>query len=316
MSHDRPTPPPLAPWVSEEARARFAAEVAGAAAPADLAGRRVFYRQFNQDRLDVARKLFPVTEEAAVIAGVDVHIVRPVKAAARPGPRPVLICLHGGGFMWGEGPGALLEAVPIAAVARVEVIAVEYRMAPEHVFPAATDDIAAVYRALLADETVGSIGLYGCSAGAALTAQTTARLIADGDPLPAAIAMLHAAGVNLGGDSVTTAALLNGMPEAGAPPSLAALPYLAACDPNDPLVFPGEHPDMLARFPPSLLISATRDFAASAVSVMHRRLLAAGAQADLVIFDGLWHAHHVATDLPESRETFELMARFFQRHLA
>jgi acetyl esterase/lipase len=267
--------------------------------------------------LAVARRLYPTREDAATIAGVEVHTVRPLGApSGKAGPRPVLICLHGGAFMWGEGPGALLEAVPVASVSGMEVIAIEYRMAPEHRFPAATEDVLAVYRALRADETVGSIGMFGCSAGAALTAQTTARLIADGDPLPDAIAMLHAAGLNIGGDSAATAAELNGAPEEDFAPDLAAMPYFAGTDPTDPLAFPGEHPEVLALFPPSLLISSTRDFAASSVTVMHRRLLAAGAQADLVIFDGLWHAHHVTTDQPESRETFELLARFFNRLLA
>jgi acetyl esterase/lipase len=49
---------------------------------------------------------------------------------------------------------------------------------------------------------------------------------------------------------------------------------------------------------------------------MHRRLLAAGVEASLIHFDGMWHAHHMATTLPESRETFDALARFFDTHLA
>ncbi|MGQ2929890.1 MAG: alpha/beta hydrolase [Sphingopyxis sp.] len=75
------------------------------------------------------------------------------------------------------------------------------------------------------------------------------------------------------------------------------------------------HPELLAHFPPSLLISATRDFAASAVSVMHRRLLAAGVEASFVLFDGLWHAHHMDVDLPESVETYKIVAGFFRKYL-
>jgi len=299
------------------ARDRFASSVSGASPPpGDIAVLRAFYRRFNEDRLAIARALYPATEETTTLAGVTVHVVRSADAPRLSAPRPVLICLHGGAFLWGEGPGALLEAVPVAAVSGMEVIAVDYRLAPEHPFPAAVDDVLSVYRALKADATVGAIGLYGCSAGAGLVAQTVARLIREGDPLPAGVAMLHAAGLDIGGDSVATAARLNGQADDGMVPSLRDSPYFAGADFADPLVMPGEHPDVLARFPPSLLISATRDFAASAVTVMHRRLLAAGVSADLVIFDGLWHAHHMDTDLPESRETFDLLARFFSRRLA
>ena len=81
-------------------------------------------------------------------------------------------------------------------------------------------------------------------------------------------------------------------------------------------MFPGKHPAVLAQFPPSLLVSGTRDFAASSVATMHRRLLAAGADSSLILFDGMWHAHHMATTLPESRETFAAIAQHFGKYLA
>lgn len=62
-------------------------------------------------------------------------------------------------------------------------------------------------------------------------------------------------------------------------------------------------------------MTGTRDFAASSIATMHRRLLAAGAEAQLLHFDGMWHAFHMATALPEARETFAAMHRFFARHL-
>ena len=66
----------------------------------------------------------------------------------------------------------------------------------------------------------------------------------------------------------------------------------------------------------SLLVTGTRDFAASSVMTMQRRLLAAGTHAELLCFDGMWHAFHMATTLPEARETFAAMGRFFGKHLA
>lgn len=308
------TAPALAEWVSGPAREHFSARVEGVVAPpGTLAETRTFYEAVNSARVGVAQRTYDVAIEDAVFGGVPVAVVTPTTGVV---DRGTLLCLHGGAFMWGAGAGALIEAIPIAAVARRRVVAVDYRLAPEHLFPAAVDDVLGCYHAILNEQPASSIGLYGCSAGGVLTAQAIARLIRDDVPLPGAIAMLHATGLELGGDSLAVAPLLNGVAQADIVPSLAALPFLAETDARDPLVFPGDHPEMLARFAPTLLVSGTRDFAASSLSVMHRRLRASGAEADLVIFDGLWHAHHVDSELPEARETFDIMARFFAKHLA
>lgn len=303
----------FAPWVSAEAQALFRAEAGAAPAPAgDIAALRLHYDAFNRRHLDTALAHYPVEIVRGEIGDVAVDHVTP--QAGTTDDR-VLLCLHGGAFMWGRGAGALLEAVPVAATLGVRVIAVEYALAPEQVFPVAVEDVVAVYRALLADMPASRIGIYGCSAGAVLTAQTLARLMADGLPLPGAVTMLCGAGLEMTGDSAATAPALTGQPHETQPPSLAALPYFTGCAPGDALVFPGEDAATLAKFPPSLLITGSRDFAASSVTTMHRRLLGVGATAELLHFDGMWHAFHMATTLPEARETFAAMGRFFARHL-
>jgi acetyl esterase/lipase len=303
----------FAPWVSREAESLFRAEHGAQSTPAgDIEALRAHYDAFNQRHLAVAREHYPVDVVPSEIAGVRVDIVTPAYADV---DGRTLLCLHGGAFMWGRGAGALLEAVPVAATARMRVIAVEYALAPEQSFPAAVTDVLAVYRELSARQSPESIGIYGCSAGGILTAQATARIIAEGIPVPGAIVMLGGTGLEMQGDSAASAAAFNGQPPTSESPGLAALPYFAGADAYDPLVFPGEHSDVLAGFPPSLLVTGTRDFAASSVTVMHRRLAAAGVDASLIHFDGMWHAYHMATTLPESRETFAAMARFFERHL-
>lgn len=304
-------PPPHESWVSDETRAFFAHLSAQPPAPVgDVAAQRAHYDAINTARLEQALRLYPATISRRTIGGVAVHEVVPT------GPTPgTLLCLHGGAFLWGAGAGAVLEAVPVAAAAGMRVLAVEYRLAPEHAFPAAVDDVLSVIAALRREGDV-PLGIYGCSAGAVLTAQVVARLVADGLPPPRAIAMLHGSGVDVGGDSLATAALLNGTPAAADLNRLHDLPYFTGTDARDPLVFPGEDAAMLAAFPPALLISGTRDFAASSVAVMHRRLVAAGVDARFFLFDGMWHAHHVDVALPEARETHALMGDFFRRHLA
>lgn len=306
-------PNSFAPWVSDEAKAKFRAEFGSLPVPPEgIAELRTHYDVFNKRHLETALAHYSVEVRRDEIAGVAVDIVLPKGGVTDP---RTLLCLHGGAFMWGRGAGALLEAVPVAAVAGMRVIAVEYALAPERTYPAAVEDVLAVYNVLSDHIRSGRIGIYGCSAGGALTAQVVARLISTPASLPGAVAMLCGAGLDMAGDSAATAALLTGQPAAGEPLSLAALPYYATADVGDPNCFPGEHPDVLARFPPSLLVTGTRDFAASSVATMHRRLVAAGAHAELLHFDGMWHAFHMATDLPEARETFAAMARFFRKRL-
>ena len=79
----------------------------------------------------------------------------------------VLINVHGGGFV--VDSGSLTETIPLANLTRTKVVAVLYRLAPEHPFPAAVDDTVAVYKELLKTYRPKNIGLYGTSAGAILT---------------------------------------------------------------------------------------------------------------------------------------------------
>lgn len=309
--------PELATWVSEAARAVYARDVRGRAETfPSIAQARETYDLENRQRLEVMRGLFAVETRPLDIGGVRAELVVRGGESTTPFPEcPILICLHGGAFAWGAGAGALLEAVPVAAVSGLPVVAVDYRMAPEYRHPAALEDIVTVYRALLKDRSADQVGLYGCSAGGVLVAQTVARLSALGLPRPGAIAMLHATGLELGGDLLALSPLLTGDRQEAGVSRLAALPYFEGADPTDPQVFPGEHPEVLAAFPPSMLITATRDFAASSVSVMHRRLMAQGVEAEFILFDGLWHAFHMSGELPESREVYDRLADFFLRRL-
>lgn len=302
----------FASWVSPEAQAMFRLEMDAPPAPAsDIAALRKHYDAFNRRHLATALDHYPVEIARSSFGGVSVDIVQPLAGVTND---RVLLCLHGGAFMWGRGAGALLEAVPVAATSGSKVIAVEYALAPEAVFPAAVDDVVAVYCAIRQTTPSTRIGIYGCSAGGVLTAQTIARLVAGREPLPGAIAMFCGTGLEMAGDSAATVAALTGQAEAAAP-DLAALPYLSNAESCDPLVFPGHHADVLSAFPPSLLVTGTRDFAASSVMTMHRRLRSAGAEADLLCFDGLWHAFHMASTLPEAREAFAAVSKFFGRHL-
>ena len=86
----------------------------------------------------------------------------------------VLINLHGGGF--NSDSGSLIEGVPIANLAKIKVVSVYYRLAPENPFPAAVDDVIAVYKELLKTYKPQSIGIFGTSAGAARSSRASAKI--------------------------------------------------------------------------------------------------------------------------------------------
>ncbi|MEZ0470747.1 alpha/beta hydrolase [Luteimonas salinilitoris] len=277
---------------------------------------RSFYARINTDRVERMKKLYPVELSTQTIAGVGADVAEPAGGIAPENRNRVLINLHGGAFLWGARSGALVEAIPVAAVGRIKVIGVDYRQGPEHVFPAASDDVATVYRELLKTYPAANIGIYGCSAGGLLTGEVVARLIEDDVELPGAIGTFCGSIAPLGGDSSYVSPALSGDPVGSGPISITEhLPYFKGADAGDPLVLPANSPDMLKQFPPTLLISGTRDFAMSSVLQSQRLLTNAGVETDLHVWDGMWHSFFSDPELPESKEAYAVIAAFFDRHL-
>src|SRR6185437_5882889 len=101
-----------------------------------------------------------------------------------------------------------------------------------------------------------------------------------------------------------------------ATPSHSQLQYFSTANVNDPLVVPTNSPEMLAKFPPTLLITATRDFALSGALYSDIQLTKAGVDSELHVWDGLFHGFFYDSDIPESKEAFNIMVKFFDAHLA
>jgi epsilon-lactone hydrolase len=315
---------PASRFMSAQARANFiklfsrpvAAAPSPGAAP-DFRAMREEDERKNAPLVARAEALYPVTIESRVIAGVRTRVILP-KAGVSPGNRVrVLINLHGGGFIWGEGNGALTESIPIAGLGRITVITVAYRMGPEFKFPAASEDVAAVYRELLRDHRAADIGIYGCSAGGILSAQSVAWFEKEKLPVPGAIGTFCGSALSMGGDSSHIAPLLTGgkahkNADTG---SMGSSAYFSSASPGDPLVQPGLSEEVLAHFPPTLLITGSRDFMASSVFAAQAALSRAGVATELHVWDGMWHAFLMDPDLPESKEVYQVIVRFFDRHL-
>jgi acetyl esterase/lipase len=269
------------------------------------------------------RALFAVEKRDITVGGVHAYEYVPKAGIAAENRQRVLINLHGGGFS-GCWPGcAELESMPIAALARIRVVSLDYRQGPKYQFPAASEDVAAAYRELLKTHRAQDIGIYGCSAGGMLTGMAVAWFQQHGLPAPGAIGILCAgltmAGNGFGGDSAYTTAAIG---ESRAPPpprtdsgALPPLKYFAGANLSDPLVAPATSPAVLAKFPPTLIVTGTRGFELSSAVYTHTQLVKQGVDADLHVWEGMFHGFFYNPDVPESRECFDVIVKFFARHL-
>jgi len=311
---------PYSSFASPEARALFPKLLAeGSKAPpldAPIEQNRAFYDRLNSDRVTRMRKMYAVTIHSEKIAGVGADVVLPAQGVAKENEHRVLINLHGGAFLWGAHSGGLVEAIPVASVGRIKVITLDYRQGPEHTFPAASDDVEAVYRTLLKQYKPQQIGIYGCSAGGILTGESVARLITDKLPVPGAIGTFCGALLDIEGDSAYMGPLLNGQGIPAHLLTLADLPYFHGANPRDPLVQPGLSPALLAKFPPTLLITGTRDMTMSSVVASQQLLDKAGVKTELRVWEGMWHSFFSDPELPESQDAYRVMATFFLTHLS
>jgi epsilon-lactone hydrolase len=307
---------PFSLAASPQALERFQEILREAKAAPDIAdplASRKFYDGINSDRAQRMRLRYPVEVEHSHLGGVPVDIVI---AAGRPSdPHRVLVNLHGGAFLWGAGSGGLVESIPIASLSRIEVISIDYREGPEDTYPAASEDVEKVYRALLQRHAARDIGIYGCSAGGWLTGEAVARFQQRGLPRPGAVGIFCAGVVDGGGDSSFVGPLLMGQEVPAHPLSLGILPYFKGANLQSPLVLPGSSPAVLAKFPPTLLISGTRDMALSAALRSNELLTAAGATTELHVFEGMWHSFFSDPELPESQAAYAIIARFFSDRL-
>ena len=275
------------------------------------------------------RAKHPVEITGETIAGVYTEVFVPERGIAAANKNRLLISIHGGGFTGGARYFSHTEAMQVAHMGGYKVISPDYRMAPEFTHPAGLEDVVAVYRAMLEDYDADSIGIYGCSAGAMLTAQTVAYLLQNKLPVPGGIG-LFCAGIPMTegavpgvfkmgrSESAFLVSAINGFPrpvERTDPPR--ARGYFSGAKANDPLVAPGDHDELLAAFPPSLLISGTRDFALGGVLASHITLVRLGVEADLHVWEGLGHATFAFNPrLPESDEVHNVIVGFFDKHLA
>jgi len=304
----RRIPPPA--MVSPEARQYLASFANRRPRTEDLAERRKQTDEFRIHQSAEAKRLYPVNIQETTMAGIRTDVIAPI-SMPEANRNLVLINLHGGGF--NADSGSLVEGIPIANLAKIKVVSVYYRLAPENPFPAAVDDAVSVYKELLKSHKSHDIGIFGTSAGASLTAEVAVKLKQLELPMPAALGIFSVhPDFSRASESYTmyTTEGFNGDSRIRDPNLPPTHIYPAdGADRKDPVLSP-----LLADLhglPPSFLVTSTRDLLLSDTTLFHRALLAAGNDAQLVVFEALPHAFWYHYELPETKEALGLMAKFF-----
>jgi acetyl esterase/lipase len=224
----------------------------------------------------------------------------------------ILINLHGGGFKYGGGYGGQLESMPLAHYGGFTVVAIDYKKAPNHRFPAANKDIEKVVTFLLNEFAPENIGIFGCSAGSRIAGQSLVHMAEKGMPKLGAVAFLCSAPTALKGDSNAYVAALT-QTEAL---QIDMIEYWEGLKEDNQRAFPGDFAEQVLKFPPALLITSGRDYSLSPMIAMHNKLVSQGKTAQLHVFEGLTHAQFLSMYIPESVQTANIMTEFFDKHLA
>jgi epsilon-lactone hydrolase len=253
--------------------------------------------------------------EPATIDGVKVYRLTPETIPARNANR-LLIHVHGGCYVLSGGEAALPEALLMAGINHIRVISVDYRMPPAAYFPAALDDAMTVYKAELKTTNPKDLGVFGRSAGGALTLEMMLRAKQEHLPLPGAIAVNTPMAdlVDEGDSSRTNALVDNVLVSPSGFCDAAARFYAHGHDLADPLISPllGD----FHGFPPTILATGTRDLMLSNTVRTHQKLLQSGVPASLLVFEGMSHAQFSIDDrIPEDRQAFTEEGAFMDQHL-
>ncbi len=225
----------------------------------------------------------------------------------------VVLHLHGGGYMMGSPRTHRGMAAALSRVAHAEVVVPDYRLAPEHRHPAALEDALAWYRRLL-DQGVdpARLAVSGDSAGGGLGVALLLEARDEGLPLPACyVGMSPWVDLAGTGESMTVRAARDPWLRADLVPT-AARGYAGETALDDARISPlyGD----LAGLPPMLVHAGTEEILFDDARRLVERARAAGVDASLGVFEGMWHVFHAFPGLPESRAALREIGAFIRRH--
>ncbi|MEM7171382.1 MAG: alpha/beta hydrolase [Pseudomonadota bacterium] len=239
------------------------------------------------------------------------HCIDPSDGKDLHNQRIILYCF-GGGYHAGSAFEDLVISAALAALTGARVIAPDYRLAPEHPYPAALEDAMAVYQTIHQEHAPRRIAVVGESAGGNLALALLQRAAQEGLGQPACLALLSPwCDLTSSGDSHTF--------NEGRDPTLnnryaaaAAALYAGERRPSDPAISP-----LFGRFdqgfPCTMITSATRDLLLSQCIGLAARLRDANVEVDLRIWDGLWHVFEFYDEIPEAEASLQQIANFIAK---
>ena len=233
---------------------------------------------------------------------------------ANPHTERTLLYLHGGAYVVGSMKSHRALAARIAQASHTRGFAIDYRLAPEHPFPAAVEDTITAYRFLLNQGIpANKIAIGGDSAGGGLAIASMVALKDAGYPLPAAgIALSPWVDLEANGESMQTKANVDPLLQRDEVLMLAKL-YLNGADPKHPHASP-IHAD-LGDLPPILIQVGTAEVLLDDAIRLTERARQAGVDIELQQFEDLVHVFQCFAPVPEALDAIEKLGNFLQKHL-
>jgi acetyl esterase/lipase len=229
-------------------------------------------------------------------------------------PRVAVIFIHGGAYCLGSPHSHRSITTRLAHSSAAEVVVPDYRLAPEHPYPAAIDDVQSVYEALLAEGRKPSdIVIAGDSAGGALAAALLIRLSNAGQAMPgAAVLISPVADPDLGGETLVSCHSVDPMLHIDwLKQGLSMYAAPASATEHRPLEAD------LSSWPPTLIQVGELEILRSDSERLHQRLVAQGVSASLEIHEERWHDFHLqATFLASARAAVASIGAFVKAKMA
>ena len=254
-----------------------------------------------------------VTTTEETLGGVQVVRLRPA-GYKRNGQ--LILYLHGGAYTFFSAQTTLTIPALIASSGGDEVVSIDYTLAPRGNWHTATDQVLAVWKAVLASGVKAeSVGLMGDSAGAGLAAGSVLKMRDEHQPLPGALYLMSpSTDLSVLGDTATTLAAADPiLKEETTRWSLDA--YAAPADQKNPYVSP-VYGDYSKAFPPTLIQGGTRELLLSSAVREYQAIRAGGHEAILDIYEGMPHDfQQLIPKAPETATAIKRASEFFSAHL-
>ncbi|MEM9041926.1 MAG: alpha/beta hydrolase [Actinomycetota bacterium] len=264
-------------------------------------------RRELMERIDKAPRPRKVDYVDTTVGGVPSIVATPTGV---PVEREVMY-IHGGGYVVGSPKSHIAMCARLARLARARTTVIDYRLAPEHPYPAAIDDCLSAYRSIIADTDPSLVTIAGDSAGGGATLATLCALRDADVPLPGAGYVISPwTDLTASGETVQTRAASDPLIDAG---------WLSDIATQYAVDVPLDHPAVsplfadLSGLPPLLVQTASEEVLLSDSTRLVERARDAGVSVDFDVRDGMWHVYQIfAGMVPEADDALIEAAAFIR----